>query len=686
MSETAAYGAMDDPGSPRGRRFGVMRELAEQLIAEEHPLGELFTVPSQRAVAMSDDVTAKQIRANPRFAPTVKELADAIEEAFAAAGISVASESPPDTIADAATPEQVVTPPSPTPATGGGDPVDLAGLRFAVYAGTVPPGEIAAVSTSLTPDGTQVLTWPAGNGVYVDRIVRGDQHPPYNPDSATVVAVSAGGPVEDREPFHHAVRHYQVWRHSGPTLSEAALQQPVLVAMSVVVAPPRDVLIGVDSGAVVTATWDAEPGTAAVAVYRVPAEEAFTAGLGNPSYRIQADRPLRGGFSDADATPGRRYVYQILAEANVNGETHTSTPTLREVHYEPHDPVTDLALTLSEDEDGAWFDLTWTTPPSGRVTIYRTSRPPAAGYDVKPIAVGALVTAGLPDEARLTHPVDRDHGASTMHRVPWPREWSKAFFTPVVELSDEAYLGNTVTGIRVPPVQRVKLIERVEQKLVTFDFPEGANDVRVYVGPRDMPVLEAITGPAVASISRNDYEARGSLRLTRQQLPQQCALHFVAYSSHGTETVRSTPVSIEYTPVLLVDYQLSFGLGLTASARRPKITIRSERDLSLDPGVGFVLAFHPDRLPLTVSDATAHIALVRDVEEAADAVQRIEVGRLSTNGHAEPGWKAEPAAWSSVISGSGYVRLFLDDPRYQPYIALLDPPVGDLRVGGLIRR
>ncbi|MFK4759623.1 hypothetical protein ACI3KS_01665 [Microbacterium sp. ZW T5_45] len=719
-------------------RFAAMQALAAQL---EKSVGRQFAVSSQRAVATSDVMTAEQILATPQFPPNVKDFAAEIEVALAHAhstgasktnapagggsdpqstgsGASVPTMPPPPS--PSAAPAQSPPPPSPQsgvpqygasqpPApqptasqptmppppvapraeapTPADSPIDLRSLTFAAYSGSGVPGEIATIQVTPAASGAQLLTYPAGEGVYIDRVVRGDQHEPYSPDMAEVVTVTTGGVVEDDAPFRHAVRYYQVWRHSGASLVEAAASQPVIVARGSMVAPPAGISVSVDSGSVVTATWETEDGTSTVAAYRVPIEQAFAAGVGNPSFRIQAERPLLGGFSDREAAPGGRYVYQLIAEAVIAGVVHTSSPITREVHVpEAHAPVGDLTFTLHEDGADAWFDLEWTEPPGGRVAIYRTTAEPLAGWDREPVVTDALPNANLPVEARLNHPVDRAAGRGAMHHVPWPRDWSKAFFTPVVELGDSSFIGNTVTGIRVPPVRRVKIIERVDQKLVTFDFPEGANEVRLFIGQRGVPAESVIEGQAIASISRSAYEDRGSLLLGRDQLLSPCDIHLVAYASHGVETVRSAPVTESYVPVLVLDYHVAYPMGLTAAARRPRLTIQSDRELQLDPGMGFVLAYRPDRLPLTVSDATAHIALVREDDEGGSAAQRIVVPRLSTTGHSEPGWKADAGSWGSIVSGGGFIRLFVDDPRYQPFVALLDPAVGALRVGGFLGR
>lgn len=687
------------------RRFTAMSEMRERLLAEEHPVIPRLSVSYQRAVAQADVWTADEIRAVRQFPVSVKELAYELSQVLlplrpaatsAPAAVSGARAATPP-VAGPAAPPAASVPPRDTSAVGipaaPTADANLGRLTFAPYDGSAAPGEIAAVHVVRTPDGGHLLSWPA-NGrapVVIHRVVRGDQHAPYNPDSAAVVAVTADSRALDETPFPHAVRHYQVWRHEGRGLDEATMSQPVLVAHGAAVAPPSEVVVAADTG-LVTATWEVRPGTERVCVYRVPVEEAFLAGVGSPQYRILSDRPLLGGFSDDGVDPGRTYVYQIIVEAQVGAQTETAPPLLREVAVPArHEPVLDLQFTLNDHAgDEASFMLTWTDPPDGRVLVYRTTETPAAGYDLRPIAETALPSAGLLPEFRLAHPIDREGRTASMRSVPWPRDWSRAFFTAVVELGDAVYVGNTVTGIRVGAPGRPKMIERVDHALLTFDFPEGAREVRVYVGPTGVDASAVLDAQPLAVVSRQEYDAVGSVRLDRTALPEQCDLHLVAYASHGDLTARSAAVSLTHVPLLVLDYRVSFVMGLTAAARRPKLTIRCDRDLRLDPGIGFVLGYHGDRLPLTVSDCQAIVALVPDTDEEVAPQQRVLVPRLAMAGHDEPGWKADAASWSAALSaagnGSGFVRLFVHEPRYQQYVALLDPPVTSLRVGGLLRR
>ncbi len=58
---------------------------------------------------------------------------------------------------------------------------------------------------------------------------------------------------------------------------------------------------------------------------------------------------------------------------------------------------------------------------------------------------------------------------------------------------------------------------------------------------------------------------------------------------------------------------------------------------------------------------------------------------LSTSGYNDPGWKAEAASWAEITrligsQGSGYLRLFVDEPRYQDFLAVIDPDLKSLRV------
>ncbi len=243
-------------------------------------------------------------------------------------------------------------------------------LKFVPYTAAAAPGEIGKVRAELQEDGTFVAFWTPGEGVFVDRLVRGDEYAPYNPDRAALVAVTDQGRALDGEPFSHAVRHYQVWRHVGTSLEDAQQRQPVLVATGVVVSPPRELRLQPDEGTVVTGGWNLPPGTDRVQVYRVPISQAFSAGMGNPQYRILPTERLLGGFADGEPSPGATYVYQMIAEAAVDGVVHTSPAITREVVLsQVHEPILDLQFTLHEGGEVAYFDLTWTDPPGGGLDL-----------------------------------------------------------------------------------------------------------------------------------------------------------------------------------------------------------------------------------------------------------------------------------------------------------------------------
>lgn len=668
-------------------RYEALASLRRDFAAQDPGLPQRLPDGFLHVVANSPVTTAEEIRSH-GFPPAVIELADPIASALAAVA-GVAAESAP--VAASAPP-----PPPPVesaPPRDAGAPAGLFGadpsqLAFASYTGARPPGRIEPVRIDLLGDGRYALAWTRGSGPFVDRIVRGDEHAPYNPDRAQVVAVTDEGRAIDGAPFGHTVRHYQVWRHAAPSIEEAALQQPQLVATGVVVAPPHDIEVHQDEGAVVVGLWGVLEGTRAVQVYRVPVRQAFTAGVGNPQYRIQADRALLKGFEDKDAEPGQTYVYQLVAEADTGDEIHTSTAIMREVTLaQIHRPVTDLQYVQHAGADAAFFDLTWTEPPGGTVVIYRTREAPAAGYDTHPIAVSALEQAGLVDDARVLRPPEHDGDRSIMRNVPWPGDWGRAYFTPVVVIGDRGYLGNTVRGVRQQPPSRLKVIERVDQQLLTFDFPEGAHDVQVHIAARNVPAEAVLAGQPAATISRAQYDTLGSLRLTPQQLPVQSTIYAVALANDGTRTVASIPDTIDYDPVRVVRYQVNYSMGIGAAGRRPTVTLQSDVDYPPELGIGFVLAFHPERLPLSVQDAVDQVGLVRDIDGESTVVRRFVASGLKATGFREPGWKADPAGWSEIARQAkkgGYLRLFVDDPQYQRRLALLDPDLKSLRLGGFL--
>jgi len=518
-----------------------------------------------------------------------------------------------------------------------------------------------------------VLTWPErpnAAGVVIYRVGSGDESAPYSPDAAHRIAdTEQCRAVDDRE-FTHAVRHVRVWAHSGATRDEAAQNPPILHAEATVVAPVRDVEIQQDEARVV-GRWTVPPGTAFVQVLRIPVERAAR-GTGDPQYRILAEQPNLAGFDDAGAERGRRYVYQLIAAATVDRVLLMSAPVNREITVSAVlAAVPDLSVVL-HDWPAPEIDLHWGDPPTGQVRLYRTESPPPPGSDREAMAEGALAQAGLPESARLLHPVvPDDAGRSGMHRVPWPQGWVRAWFTTVTVLEGRARIGAKVCVTRVGAVSSPRIVERTHKQVVTFGWPEGAAGVRMYRGATDQDPCTATTG-RFEEVLFGQYQRAGGLHLVDNPLPSRgCSVHLVAFARFGGNAVTGRPVSLNYPGLLRMRYTVTAKRSIAGKLTKLMLRIQSQLELTSPPA--FVLVHHQDRLPLHIDDG--RVLAVRPAwDRTATPSARFVPPTLSMSN--------PELAWTADVRGlSGYVRLFADVPEdRRALVALIDPPVAHLRL------
>ena len=271
--------------------------------------------------------------------------------------------------------------------------------------------------------GALELTWPpyrppdgGAETVVIYRVVSEEDNPPYSPDRAHLVAGTTGTSATDERPPDAAVRHYQVWVNTGLTPSQALATQPVKHAEAVLVNPVRDFSIREDNGQVI-GRWNVPSAVSEVFIYRMPAEEAGREGL---QHRILTGSDNRGGFVDAEALRGQRYIYRVRCAVTVDGVMRLSEATEATVAVSAVlAPVADLSMGV-HSPDGSVFELTWTPPPAGRVVIYRGQTGPSAGGEAAELPEAALDQIGLGPELLLTQPVSQrqdEQGAAAVGDV-----------------------------------------------------------------------------------------------------------------------------------------------------------------------------------------------------------------------------------------------------------------------------
>jgi hypothetical protein len=149
----------------------------------------------------------------------------------------------------------------------------------------------------------------------------------------------------------------------------------------------------------------------------------------------------------------------------------------------------------------------------------------------------------------------------------------------------------------------------------------------------------------------------------------------VAFS--GGRRVLGEITSITYDGLLRVWYAVHI---IRDSDNRPRIAaLKAKAEVDVSGSPPFVLVHNPDRIPLSVNDGQAlDVAPLNARDEmVGPASKEMRFSSLRTDGDGE--------VWAGDVRGrTGWIRLFanLGDPRRLRRLALLDPPVSNLRLSG----
>lgn len=655
-----------------------------------------------RTIARTELVTPAEIASS--LPASLSKLADPISDVLAKIAPSTAtplSSAPPTSTPRSAEPaasqptqnaQPATEPPQSTEAqaasvnpqrphgTGPSNDVDPSG--FVPYDFSRASDEVIALHGSGTEDSGFVLTWdgfPSPHPVVLYRVVSSDQNNPWNPDTADLVVSTVKTSATDSRPFESAVRYVQVWANSGMSVAEAKLSQAVLHAQAAFIAPPRNVDIREDEGRVI-GQWETWPGTTRVMVFRVPIERAAHES-GAPQHNILSDHDNLGGFVDTGATRGSRYLYQAVAEAPVDGVGQRSFPLVRPVLVsDVIEQVVDLAV-IRHGEDEPQFDLNWSTPPGGQVVIYRSEQPPRPGADLKPLPESALAQADLRDADRLAHPISRADGKASMKDVPWPRAWTRAYFTPVTLLNGQAFVGISIASVHTEKIKRAKIVERVNKQVLTFQWPDGAASVFVYEGVSGQPAEVATQNAQAHEITKDQYVQRGGLTFPRRLPSKGCDIHLVPITFLAGERVMGAPTTISYGRLFRLRYEIKQQRNVVGAITGVSVGVRSEEEMGKPPP--FVLVYNPDRLPLSKADGRV-LTVAPEAVEGSPISKRLTFSHLGAS--AGETWKTPADAWKSEVGKPrGFVRLFVDlPPDGNIMVALIDPAPTALRLEGIL--
>jgi hypothetical protein len=517
---------------------------------------------------------------------------------------------------------------------------------------------------SIDANGALRLSWDRldSKGVVLYRVVTSDAYLPYSPESGDVLVTTEDVAAVDRRPFSGATRSITVWVNVGPNPAAARHSQPRLLASGSAVAPVTDVELRVSEG-IVTAEWSVQPGVDRVEVLRVPAASVGRTGYVG-RFRLPGLAPRATSLRDAEVTPGERYQYRFFAVVSGSGSDVLSEPVVRDVEIAaPVLPVTQLRARQYEEDGRTLVDLEWPAPSAtGDVRIYVTTKPHGATEGME-MAVEALAQAGLPDGARQLQQPEVVDGVGRLDGVPWPANEPRLFLTAVTIRGGRACVGKSVALVQVGTISEVKLVQRVNWQLLTFDWPLGAAEVQVYLSAPGMAVPENVA--PWRSIDRETYDAQGGLRISLVRMGElgRCDLHLRPVSYNAGQAVAGADTRVSYGGMLRLLYRLAEQPGQpsgrwnrTVSPSRWFLQLQSDQQRPPTGSLALVLVHNAGRLPLDDADGTPVLRL-RVATPALEPVYVAEVQR----------------------SVPGFYRLFVEgDPSLPFDVALLDPPVHTL--------
>jgi len=558
--------------------------------------------------------------------------------------------------------------------------VDIASMHFAEFewSGDAPPIAPQRLRAVYLDDGSIRLTWNphSGGEMAIYRVVTNEEYVPYSPNAGLQVAVTQASGTEDRRPVNGTTRFYTVWVHVGDSLEEAAAAPPVLLAQEVVVAPPFDLRLREEEG-VVTGRWTSAAGVAEVVVIRVPAGRGGGPLL-DPSYRIaEATKNLRGFVDD---TPGRgqRLEYRFFAAAEVGDQVVYSPPVVAQVQISADlEPVVDLTCeVLPSDQGRTYARLSWTPLGADQVDIYRTTVQPQASESSSLREAEQLAAAGLTEEFLVVQEPELEQRAdgtyvSTM-RVLVPANANRLFFTPVTVAGAIVRVGTSVPMTRAAIISDARIVERVTWQLLTFDWPEGAGSVGLYLTAEGQERLVEPGEPDLV-LNYEDYVRHGGWHLRGLLPPAPCEVFLVPLAYQDRERVVSDPIRISYPGVIRIEYRLFGDAGplrqraLRLGGRRI-LEVRADRELRSLP---LVVVYRKDRLPLSVDDGE----WVKVRTPTGGETTRVT---LPLPDHT---WE-RLGEFDHPRERAGYMRVFADPPQESPIpVAVIDPPVETLYRG-----
>jgi hypothetical protein len=553
----------------------------------------------------------------------------------------------------------------------GRDPSEARPEEFARYEPAV-QGEASFATCTRRSDRIDI-SWllPSGpsNVSRIYRVTFADGYKPFSPEEG-VLATTTETAVSDPGPIPGAVRYYAVWINEGRDETNARNAQPCLLAEGYIVSPPGDVAIGEDHGTVF-GRWAVPDGVDRVEVQRIPAAMAAS-GTYLSQYSIARDSANLKGFSDPSCPAGSDVIYRVFAVVESDdGEFLISPPVSCKMSRAGVAPDMGEIEAFSHD-DRPVVDLAWRQSVEADVRIFRTDRPPSIGTQrTVPISALETIFEAAPAEVEVKVSPEWSDGTAKAIGIPWPQDWARVYFTAVYIDRETAVVGPTATLARNGKITDAVVHQRVTWQQLSFNWPIGADEVRVHSMPPNVQLGEQ-PGEPIHIVTFDEHRELGAIRFTGQRgLPKEgCDLYLqpVTYNVEGA--VRGDPFVVEYKGLLRIMYQVVDApqievqgrLGVRPAQAQPSPTAVVQIATDWQPpdlALEFTMVSNDKRLPLWSADG-----------------EKVDSARVA----------APPARiWTTVFEfqrakyPNSLVRLFATNPGVGLDLAVLDPSLRTLR-------
>lgn len=501
--------------------------------------------------------------------------------------------------------------------------------------------------------GSVLVTWPALPGRPKDttlyRVIAADREVDRAPGAGRELVITHGTAFRDTRPSTSGFRHYMVWAYTWDGNIDGLFTADALfIGEDVAIFPPRNFRIA-ESGGIVTGSWDALPGHSEIRVYRAP--KGYAGRLNDSGHQL-TDGLEQSSFTHRVATRGLTYEFCLAPVVTFRDRARTGDPTPaleKQVSAEIQQvELTTAELLATDNEDNIL--LAWTAPPTGFVRIFLTAAAPNPELPIQAIDKEYLDDDDALGTTDLVFDDTSAPGADVLRTRPWPTGWHQVYVTLVNIVEERAWVGDSEVLQKVDVLAEPRLIERVANQLVTFDWPGGADFVDITTRERTFRLEETA------------YRRQGGARLNLSADGEPVALMPKAIYD-GEEKTAAGETVIDYPGLRVYSYDLAY-------PDTPWLRIWSVGHPDAN-APHFRLVYRPDRLPLSVTDGDGDplTCLLDDRASRQEIRPTPDIHRQTlTNELGEAGGAAGTAVTNAVwqvvdprVRAGGYLRLFIDD-------------------------